>query len=67
MDEPFQRWHDVERAVMDLEKRLMIAQALEDAGSVRSPSSVLRQQLEDARAAAQRALDDCLRHVRQAP
>jgi hypothetical protein len=63
MDAQFQRWHDAERVVRELEKRSMMAQARESAGSTTIPFSVVRQQLLDARAAADRALEDCLHLV----
>ncbi|MBA2962154.1 MULTISPECIES: hypothetical protein [Ramlibacter] len=65
MDEQIQHWHDVERAIRDIERRLLIAQTLLQPGAVRSAVSALRQQLEEAQAAADRALEACLGQVNE--
>ncbi|MBA2965142.1 MULTISPECIES: hypothetical protein [Ramlibacter] len=63
MDKQFQRWHDAERVVRELEKKSMIAQVRESAGSTSIAFSALRQQLLEARVAANRAFDECLNLV----
>jgi hypothetical protein len=66
-DEQFRQWHEAEKVVRDLERKLMIAQALDAGGhSVRSTAPVLRQRLAEARVTASEALRDCLREVSRA-
>lgn len=65
MDEQLQRWHEAERAVRELERKVMIAHALERSGSLRTTGPFLEHQLVQARAAADLALQDCLHLVAQ--
>jgi hypothetical protein len=65
-DEQFRRWHEAEKLVRDLERKVMIAQAVEVSGSVRSTTAVLRQRLAEARVAAHKALRECLTAVSRA-
>jgi uncharacterized ferritin-like protein (DUF455 family) len=65
MDKHFQQWHDAERTARGIERRLMIAQALLNANSMQTAVPALLQQLAEARAAADSALEACLARVNQ--
>jgi uncharacterized coiled-coil protein SlyX len=61
-DADFRSWHDAERAVRDLEQRLLVAKS----PRVAAPEPILQElneRLAQARVAADKALSDCLRDL----